>query len=388
MSLVYGAHLSEKYPLALKRDFMYASKISHLIRAYGAHSSKGANVKTRRAVPQELGVLGVVVVVAIIMGLISPEFRTASNLSVLLLNGAVVMFLALGQACVLLTGGIDLSVGSNIALTGMIAALAIQSGAPWWLGGLAAILTGIVVGTFNGVMVHYGKMPPFIVTFATFGIAASIPKILTNARSVTITDPMFAFFGRGSIFNIPIPILMVIIAALVIGFMLQKTPTGVHIYALGGNRETARLSGVNIAKTTILVYVISGVCAAFGGIIITSRLMVGYPTAGSGTEQFYSIASAVVGGVSLFGGVGTILGAFIGSLLIAEVSNGMNVIGVDSYWQPLVIGVIILIGVLFDTNRKSLSIKKLTSKLSARKGGEDKEVRDAPSATHLETNFQ
>ncbi|WP_257210928.1 ABC transporter permease [Actinomyces ruminis] len=197
-------------------------------------------------------------------------------------------------------------------------------------------------------------MPPFIVTFATFGISASIPKILTQAKSVTVTEPMFAFFGRGSIFNVPVPIIMVVIAAILVGLLLNKTPTGVHIYAIGGNRETARLAGVSIARNTILVYVISGICAAFGGIITTSRLMVGYPTAGSGTEQFYSIASAVVGGVSLFGGVGTILGAFIGSILIAEVSNGMNVIGVDSYWQPLVIGVIILIGVLLDTNKAGL----------------------------------
>lgn len=321
----------------------------------------------KRRVPQELGVFLVVIVVAVIMGSISPEFRTTGNLSVLLLNGAVVTFLALGQTCVLLTGGIDLSVGSNIALTGVIAAMAMQAGVPWWGAALVAIVVGILVGLFNGVMVHYGHMPPFIVTFATFGISASIPKILTQAKSVTVTDGMFAFFGRGSIFGIPMPIIMVLIAAVVIGFLLKSTATGTHIYAVGGNAETARLAGINIAKTTILVYVISGICAAFGGIITTSRLMVGYPTAGSGNEQFYSIASAVVGGVSLFGGVGTILGAFIGALLIAEVSNGMNVIGVDSYWQPLVIGAIILVGVLLDTNRGSF--KQLTDKFFRRSGG-------------------
>lgn len=315
----------------------------------------------RRRMPQELGVFVVVILVAAVMGILSPEFRTASNLSVLLLNGSVVTFLAIGQACVLLTGGIDLSVGSNIALTGVIAAIAMHAGAPWWAGALVAIVVGIAVGVFNGVMVHYGKLPPFIVTFATFGISASIPNILTQAKSVTITEPLFAVFGRGKIFSVPVPIIMVIIAALVISYFLRHTATGLHIYAVGGNRETARLAGINIAKTTILVYVISGVCAAFGGIITASRLMVGYPTAGSGTEQFYSIASAVVGGVSLFGGVGTILGAFIGALLIATVSNGMNVIGVDSYWQPLVIGVIILGGVLLDTNKAGLNT--LTSRL-------------------------
>lgn len=341
-------------------------------------------MKTRRAVPQELGVFGVVILVGVIMGMLSPEFRTAGNFSVLLLNGAVVMFLALGQTTVLLTGGIDLSVGSNIALTGIVAALAMQAGAAWWLAAIFAVLAGIVVGLFNGAMVYYGKMPPFIVTFATFGITASIPKILTHARSITVTDPMFAFFGRGSIFGIPVPVIMVLIAAVILGFMLSKTATGVHIYAVGGNKETARLAGINIARTTILVYVISGITAAFGGIITASRLMVGYPTAGSGNEQFYSIASSVVGGVSLFGGVGTILGALIGSLLIAEVSNGMNVIGVESYWQPLVIGAIILVGVLFDTNRRSLSLKKLADHLLGR-GRHDALEEAVPDDTKITT---
>lgn len=338
-------------------------------------------MKRKRAVPQELGVFSVVVIVAIIMSLLSPEFRTAGNLSVLLLNGAVVMFLALGQTCVLLTGGIDLSVGSNIALTGVVAAMAMRAGVPWWLAALIAILTGIAVGLFNGAMVVYGRMPPFIVTFATFGIAASIPKILTNAQSVTVTDPMFAFFGRGSIFGVPVPVIMVLVAAGVLAFMLQKTSTGVHIYAVGGNKDTARLAGINIAKTTILVYVISGITAAFGGIIVTSRLMVGYPTAGSGNEQFYSIASSVVGGVSLFGGVGTILGALIGSLLIAEVSNGMNVIGVQSYWQPLVIGVIILLGVLWDTNRRNISIRQLLRRTPRDEGRASPEGLEGAQAT-------
>lgn len=313
-------------------------------------------MKTRRRAPQELGVLVVVLLVAVIMGVLSPEFRTAGNMEVLLLNGSVVTFLALGQTCVLLTGGIDLSVGSNIAFTGMVAALAMQAGMPWWAAALLAILTGAGVGLFNGLVIHYGHMPPFIVTFATFGISASIPKILTQSKSITVIDPMFAFFGRGKLLGVPLPIWMVLIAAVVIGVILKNTAVGVHVYAVGGNADTARLSGISVARTTVFVYVVSGITAAFGGIITTSRLMVGYPTAGSGTEQFYSIAASVVGGVSLFGGVGTILGAFIGSLLIAEVSNGMNVIGVDSYWQPLVIGVIILGGVLFDMNRSRLSL--------------------------------
>lgn len=335
----------------------------------------------KRRIPQEAGILAVVLLIGLGLSLMSPQFRTIDNMKVLLLNGAVVLFLALGQTFVLLTGGIDLSVGSNIALTGVIAALAMQAGVPWWGAALVAIAVGVAVGLFNGLTIHYGKMPPFIVTFATFGISASIPKILTNSASVTVNDPMFAIFGRGSVLGIPIPVILVVIAAVLCALFLSRTAAGVHVYAVGGNAQTARLAGVNVRNTTILVYVVSGVCAAFGGIITASRLMVGYPTAGAGTEQFYSIASAVVGGVSLFGGVGSIPGAFLGAILIAEVSNGMNVIGVSSYWQPLVIGVIILLGVLIDTNRHQISLRKLVRRQPAvASSAEISAVPDTPTA--------
>lgn len=332
-------------------------------------------------VPQEIGIFFVVIAVGVIMAALAPEFRTLDNARVLLLNGTVVLFLALGQTFCLLTGGIDLSVGSNIALTGVIAALAMSHGVPWWTAALIAIAVGIAVGLFNGAVIHYGKMPPFIVTFATFGISASIPKILTNAASITIVDPMFAIFGRGSLFGIPFPVIGVLLATAVCAVFLKRTVPGVHIYAVGGNADTARLSGVNVRNTILMVYVISGICAACAGIITASRLMVGYPTAGAGTEQFYSIAAAVVGGVSLFGGTGSILGAFFGALLIAEVSNGMNVIGVSSYWQPLVIGAIILVGVLIDTNRKNIKLMQL---FAAKKVEQDSDSQ-SQHLTHSET---
>ncbi|MFT3887794.1 MAG: ABC transporter permease [Arachnia sp.] len=314
-------------------------------------------MKSRFKLPDELGITGVLLLVVLVMSLISASFRSPGNLTVLLENGVVVAFLALGQTFVLLTGGIDLSVGSNIALTGMLAALTMAAGLPWWMAVVVAILAGIAVGLFNGIVVHYVGLPPFIVTFATFGITASIPKILTNAQSVNVADPMFAVIGRGSLAGIPTPVILLVIALLIFMFVLHRTPFGVHLYAVGGNKETSRLAGINIARVTISAYVISGVCAAFGGLITMSRLMVGYPSAGSGNEQFYSIASAVVGGVSLFGGTGTILGAFIGAILIATVSNGMNVLGVPSFWQPLVIGVIILLGVVLDGYRRTAAAR-------------------------------
>lgn len=310
---------------------------------------------TKRRLPEEIGIFGVLILVGLIMTMLSPEFLTLGNIQVLMLNGTVVAFLALGQTFVLLTGGIDLSVGSNIALTGMLAAISMQLGAPWWLAAIVALVAGLLVGLFNGSIIHFVRLPPFIVTFSTFGIAAAIPQIITGAKSVTVADPMFAIFGRGSLFGIPIPVILLAIATVVFMVVLKQTPSGVHIYAVGGNVDASRLAGINIGRKILMVYAISGVCAGVGGIITTSRLMVGYPTAGSGNEQFYSIASAVVGGVSLFGGVGTILGALLGALLIATVSNGMNVVGVDSFWQPLVIGVIILVGVSMDALRRRLA---------------------------------
>jgi ribose transport system permease protein len=313
--------------------------------------------------PNELGIAVVVVLVAVVFSVMSPTFRTLDNVNILLLNGAVIAFLALGQAFVLLTGGIDLSTGSNIALTGMIAALVMSSGMPWYLGVAAAIAAGLGVGAINGALIYYLKLPPFIVTFATFGVAASIPLILTGAGSVNVADPFFAIIGRGSVFGVPMPVLLVVVAAIIFAVLLKFTATGVHIYSVGGNAEASRLAGVRSGRVIMLAYALSGLCAAFGGLITTSRLMVGYPSAGSGNELFYSIAAAVVGGVSLFGGIGTIGGALLGAVLIATVSNGMNVVGVESYWQPLVIGVIILVGVILDTHRRQLSFPALVSRI-------------------------
>ncbi|MFP3713849.1 ABC transporter permease [Puerhibacterium sp. TATVAM-FAB25] len=313
----------------------------------------------RRRIPEELGIFVVIVIVAVIFSAVSPTFRTFDNANLLLLNGTVIAFLAMGQAFVLLTGGIDLSTGSNIALTGMIAALLMRSGAPWWLAALVALAVGALVGTINGALIHYLKLPPFIVTFAAFGVAASIPLILTGASSVNVADPMFAVVGRGSLFGIPMPVVLVALFAVAFTILLRLTSTGVHIYAVGGNAETSRLSGIPIGRVTMLVYALSGLCAGMGGLITTSRLMVGYPSAGSGNELFYSIAAAVVGGVSLFGGIGSLPGALLGAVLIATVSNGMNVVGVQSYWQPLVIGLIILGGVILDTYRRQSSLSTL-----------------------------
>ena len=302
--------------------------------------------------PNETGIAVVMLLVLLVGFIATPNFLTVSNILILLLNGSVICFLCLGQTFVLLTGGIDLSTGSIVAMTCVLAAVFMEYlQLAWYVAVILVLAIGAFTGFVNGFIISKTKVPPFIVTFAMQGVAASIPQIITKANSIRVTDTAYSFIGQGRIFSIPFPVIALIIAAIISSYFLKRTVKGVHIYAVGGNADSSRLAGINISKTIMLVYAISGLCAACGGLIYGSRLMVGYPTAGRGEELFFSIAGAVVGGVSLFGGIGTILGAMIGAVMIASISNLMNVMNVSAYWQPLVIGVIILIGVIIDTTK-------------------------------------
>ena len=325
-----------------------------LSRKSEAMSSTTDGSAARRGwrLPDEAGILIMLIVVFAIFCAMSPNMRTLSNGLVLLLNGAVIGLLALGQTFVLLIGGIDLSTGANIAVMGVLVSLLMAHGLVWPLAILVTLLAGTVMGIVNGIIIQYFRVPPFIVTFSTMGVASSMALIITGANSISITQSGFAFMGQGLLAGIPVPVVILAVMAIVAGLLLSKTILGTHIYATGGNREAARLAGVNLAVTTITVYAISGFCASLGGIVDTARLMVGFPTTGLGDELFFSIAAAVIGGVSLFGGIGRIQGAMIGAVLIAVVSDGMNVLNVSSYWQSLVIGVIVLIAVIFDTYRR------------------------------------
>ncbi|HWK46970.1 MAG TPA: ABC transporter permease [Stellaceae bacterium] len=308
----------------------------------------------RLRLPAELGIASVLVLVLTAGALASPNFFTLSNLMVLLLNGAVIGFLCLGQSFVLFTGGIDLSCGSVVAMTCVCAAVLMQTlGLPWPLAALLTLGIGALAGAVNGLIIDRTGVPPFIVTFAMMGVAASIPQIITGAESIRVMQLGYRMIGQSRLFGIPFPVIALAIAIFIAIQFLRRTVTGTHIFAVGGNADAARLAGVNISRVTVLVYAISGLCGACGGLIYGSRLMTGYPTAGRGDELFFSIAGAVVGGVSLFGGNGSIAGAMIGATLIATISNLMNVLNVSAYWQPLVIGLIILFGVTFDTMRAS-----------------------------------
>lgn len=313
-----------------------------------------AQVRRAYRLPTETGIAVVLILLLIVGGLANPNFLTVSNMKILLLNGTVIAFLCLGQTFVLLTGGIDLSCGSLVAMTCVLAAVLIERlGVPWPVASVLVLAIGASMGLVNGLLVNFTGVPPFIVTFAMMGVAASIPQIITGAESIRITELGFKIIGQGRLFGIPVPVIALLVAIVAAIFFLRRTVTGTYIFAAGGNADAARLSGISISRITMLVYALSGLCAACGGLIYASRLMTGYPTAGRGDELFFSIAGAVVGGVSLFGGTGSVLGAMIGAVLIAAISNFMNVMNVNPFWQPLVIGVIILLGVTFDTLRAS-----------------------------------
>jgi ribose transport system permease protein len=341
----------------------------------------------RRRLPDEAGIFLVLVIVVLILGALSPPFRSISNGLVLLLNGSVIAFLALGQTFVLLTGGIDLSTGANVAMTGVLAPLLMEVGWSWPLAALGALAAGTLLGVVNGAIVHFVRVPAFIATFSTLGIATSIPLIITGANSISVVDAGFAVVGQGRVLGVPVPVVLLVIFAVAAWFLLSWTKTGVHIYALGGNRAAARLAGVGVGRTTITVYALSGLCAGMGGLISTSRLMVGFPATGLGNELFFSIAAAVVGGVSLFGGIGSVAGAMIGAVLIAAVSNGMNVLNVSSYWQSLVIGLIILAGVSLDTFRRSLAGRPPRATRAAHGGGDGMASGGEPATPPLGTSL-
>jgi ribose transport system permease protein len=305
--------------------------------------------------PKETGIAIVLLCIIVIGRLSTPNFLTMSNMMILLLNGAVIGFLCLGQTFVLLTGGIDLSTGSIVAMSCVFAAVFMQyAGIPWPAAIILVMGVGVFTGMVSGLIIHYAGVPPFIVTFAMQGVAASIPQIITGANFIMITQKGYSLIGQSRPLGIPFPVIALIVAAFCASLFLRRTVLGTHVYAVGGNAEASRLAGINIKKITVLVYAVSGFCAACGGLIYGSRIMVGSPNPGRvGDDLFFSIAASVVGGVSLFGGTGTVLGAMIGAVMIASVSNLMNVLSISPFWQPLVIGVIILGGVTFDTLRSS-----------------------------------
>lgn len=294
-------------------------------------------------------VIALIILMAVIT-IINSNFLTANNLLNLLLQVTSNALIAFGMTFVILTGGIDLSVGSILALSSALTAGLLGSGMPVTLAILISLILGCILGMMNGLLISYGKLAPFIVTLATMTIFRGATLVYTNGNPITkgLSDTfLFQFLGQGYIVGIPFPVIIMFIVFIVLYVLLHKTAFGKSVYAIGGNEKAAYISGVKLNKVKIIIYSISGMMASISGFIITSRLSSAQPTAGASYEMD-AIAAVVLGGTSLSGGKGRILGTLIGALIIGVLNNGLNIIGVSAFWQQVVKGVVILIAVLID----------------------------------------
>lgn len=300
----------------------------------------------------EYGIVLALFALILVIGIISPEFRTVDNFLSLLRQSSINGFIAFGMTCVILSDGIDLSVGSVLALTSAFCASFMTNGIPAPAAMLLALLIGVAFGCVSGFLVTYGKIQAFIATLVTQIVFRGFTMIFTEGKPISnLGDSFFfKFFGKGSLFGIPFPVILFVVVFLIMWFVLEKTTFGRRLYATGSNAAAAKLAGVNINKTKLAAYAISGFMAALSGLVLLSRLGSAQPRSGEGYE-LDAIAATAVGGTSMSGGRGRIWGTFVGILIIAVLNNGLNILGVSSYWQEVVKGAVILVAVLSDKNR-------------------------------------
>jgi len=281
------------------------------------------------------------------MTLASTEFLTADNMANLARQVAVFGIIAVGQLLVILTAGIDLSVGSVLGLTGCIAAELLVHGTGIVPAILIAMVAGAAIGVFNGSLVAYGKLPPFIVTLGMLGIARGAVLVLTDASTVQPLPDAFGNIANGDFLGLPNLLWMFVVVVVIASFVLRRTVFGRYVYAVGSNPESARLAGVPVTRVLVAVYAISGLLAAVGGVLFMSRLNAGVPTAGTGYE-LNAIAACVIGGASLFGAKGGAFGAAAGALIVGVLNNGGNLLAINSFYLQIIIGALILAAVAFD----------------------------------------
>jgi ribose/xylose/arabinose/galactoside ABC-type transport system permease subunit len=286
-----------------------------------------------------------------VFAMLSPAFLTFDNAVNIALSIAVIGILAVGMTFVILTGGIDLSVGSVVALAGVCAAIITLKTEFVSFGFIVALLIGIICGAFNGTIVAYFKVPPFVVTLAILTIARGLAFILSEGRSIGDLPENFAWLGKASIVGVPLSVILMLLTFVVGWFVLANTKFGRYVYAVGGNAEASFLAGVNVKKITLWVYIVNGFLVGIAAIVLASRLGAGVPNSGSQYELDV-IAAVVVGGTSLTGGKGSVVATLFGAVFIAVLNNGLNLAGIDPYLQKIALGVVILSAVLVDQINK------------------------------------
>jgi len=306
---------------------------------------------------ENLGILVGFIVLCVILTIMRPVFMTQKNLLNVLRQLSTNLYLALPMTMIIILGGIDLSVGSIVALSGVVTGgLIAFNNVPLPVAILAGVFAGVVIGAFNGLVVSKTAIPPFIVTLATMNIARGAAYLYTGGQPIRVMSEQFNFIGAGYIGNIPTPIIYLVIILFISYVILNRSKLGRHIYAVGGNRQAAVFSGIKISRVLFFAYTYSGLLAGVAGIVLASRMFSGQPTAGEGAEMD-AIAAVVLGGTSMSGGIGKIGGTVIGGLVIGVLNNGLNLLNVNSFWQYVVKGAVILIAVYVDNVKKRKSIK-------------------------------
>ncbi|KRD08456.1 ribonucleotide-diphosphate reductase subunit alpha [Mycobacterium sp. Root265] len=302
----------------------------------------------RRGIIMRFNLLFIFIALFVVASVSAPQFLTTQNMANLLQQSSLTGIVAIGMTVVILTSGIDLSVGSVAALSGMLVAIFIGIGLPWPVAMALAIGSGLVLGGVMGGLSAYLVLPAFMVTLAGMQSIRGMTYLTTNGTPTTAEIPMgLRFLGAGSIAGIPVVGVIFVATALIVGFVLRRTTFGEHIYAVGSNAQAARLSGLPVQRITTAAYVICGGLAALTGVLLTARLTIGQPTANTGLE-LDAIAAVVLGGTSLFGGKGGVLGTFIAVLLLSVLRNLFNLLGLSSFFQMLVTGLILIAALIMN----------------------------------------
>ena len=298
-----------------------------------------------------LTLLGILVLLCAVLTIATPNFLTERNIPNLLRQGSMIAILALGETFVIITAGIDLSVGAIAGVTTVVIAMLIQAGVPVWLSIVITLLVGLAIGIFHAFGITKMGLPPFIITLATLTSLRGIGLLMTNGATISITNKGFTDFATLDFLGIPSLFWMVILVAVPGYVFLSLSRWGRYLFAVGSNPESARLSGVPVQFVIYIAYSLSAVCAAFVGILLATRIGIGNATQANGWE-LQAIASSVIGGTSLFGAVGSVHGPLIGAFILATINNGANLLNVNSFWQQIITGGLIIIIVFFDQLRR------------------------------------
>jgi len=309
-----------------------------------------------------LGIFLWLIILGLVFALLSPDFLTGPNLLNIAKQSSVVGIVAIGMTFVIITGGIDLSVGSVISFSGAVLGVTWQSTGNIYLACLACLATGLLAGSVSGFLVGYGELPPFIATFGMMGAGAGLAFVLAPT-TIGGFPHGFDFLGSGHILGIPVPVILMVVLGLIGQYFLSRTRFGVRVLAIGGSEQSARLTGVDVSRYKMLVYMICGLLSGLGALVLCARLRSAYPGAGQGYE-LNVIAATVIGGVDLMGGSGTVIGAIAGALLIGVIQNGLNLLGVAPFMQQIATGLLIVVAVLANQVRGGSILRTVRKRLA------------------------